>query len=585
MDALYGEHLDRVRAAVLRSHSLSTVAEWICENTSLRGEPFTFLDHEFQEVIARDPSRQKNVRKCAQVGISELSGRLALAFANVMDSVTGIYTLPTADFAKNFVKTRVDPIILASKALKDALNNTADNTQVKQFGTSFIYFKGTIGQAAAISVPADFIVHDEVDFSDQMVMSTYESRLIHSPHKLKLKFSTPTVDGYGISAEFQSSRRFWNFVKCSHCATWFLPSYFDHVHVPGFDADKKEITKDKLAQIRWSEAKVLCPHCGLEPELTPGHRAWVCENPFENHEAAGYQVQPFDAPRVISAAYLVEASTKYDRWVDFVNFGLGLPAEDKESSFSREELEQLFTRAAMGGFYQRVGGIDMGMMCHVVIAGVNSQGQMLIIHTERVPLAKIKVRKEELWRAHGVALSVMDSQPYTETLFSMQERDRNLFGAVYVTSKGLQLYTLKKTEEEREATAEDKEAKKGEEAERQVNINRNKAFDGFMHFLRAGNLFILEDANKELIIQHMQDMKRVKEFTAEKEVTFVWQKSAKGNDHFHHALLYAWIAAKMRGVAGGLIVLPWLVAKIRTKEKEEEERPGVILGSKLVLPR
>jgi hypothetical protein len=572
VDSLYGEHLDRVRAAVLKAHSLASVPEWICENTTLRGEPFNFVGHEFQETIARDPSRQKNIRKCAQVGISELSHRLALALASILDSSTFIYTLPTADFAKNFVKTRVDPTVATSKALREALNSTADNTQIKQFGNSFIYFKGTIGTSAAISVPADGVIHDEVDFSDQMVMSNYESRLIHSPYKFKLKFSTPTVEGFGISAEFQSSRRFWNFVKCNHCNEWFLPSYFEHVQIPGFDGEKKEITKDKLPRIRWQEGKFLCPGCGKEPDLGPAHRIWVCENPLDQYEAAGYQVQPFDAPSVISVPYLIEASTKYDRWPDFVNFGLGLPAEDRESSFSREELEGLFVRGEVKGYHTAVMGIDMGMTCHVTVAAVDAAGRLAIVRTERVPLSQLQKRKEELVSQYRVSLTVMDSQPYTETLYRLQERDPNLYGAVYTTSKDLSLYTLKRTEEKDRADKDDRKARAGEEAERQVNINRNKSLDAFMHFVRAGNLVLIEDDNKETIITHLQDMKRVKDLTAEKEFTYVWQKSAKGNDHFHHALLYTWIASKMRGVATGLVVLPWLVASIRLTDPDAPRR-------------
>jgi hypothetical protein len=173
---------------------------------------------------------------------------------------------------------------------------------------------------------------------------------------------------------------------------------------------------------------------------------------------------------------------------------------------------------------------------------------------------------------YRVSLTVMDSQPYTETLYRLQERDPNLYGAVYTTSKDLSLYTLKRTEEKDRADKDDRKARAGEEAERQVNINRNKSLDALMHFVRAGNLVLVEDDNKETIITHLQDMKRVKDLTAEKEFTYVWQKSAKGNDHFHHALLYTWIASKMRGVATGLVVLPWLVASIRLTDPDAPRR-------------
>lgn len=562
-DTLLLDHLARTKAAVMNAHSLRTAAKWITEKTYLRGEHYSYLHHEFQEVIVSDPSREKNIRKCSQIGLSEVSARVALALASILDNSTFIYTLPTADFAKNFVKTRVDPIIMTSKELKASLNTTADNTQIKQLGSSFIYFKGTIGQSAAISVPADGLIHDEWDFSDLQVASNYESRLTHSPHKLKYKFSTPTVTAFGISAEMDVSRRFFNFARCNHCAEWFLPDYFKHVHVPGFDGDKKEITRDRLHRIRWQEAKLLCPGCGREPDLGPEHRAWVCENPDENFEPAGYQIQPFDAPHIITAASLIQTSTKYDRYVDFVNFGLGLPAEDKETSLTLEDINRCYVRGETSGFWSHVMGVDLGLMCHIVVAGVDPYGRMLIVRTEIVPLPRLYERRLELAKQYGVNLSVSDSQPYADMLMRMQASDPNLYGAVYVTSKDLAQYVLKKLEEPDGADEGDRKVHEGEEEIRQVNINRNRAFDGFMDFVRGGNMQIFEDENREVLTKHWMDMKRIKQFTADKEISYVWQKSAKGQDHFHHAALYAYIASKMRSVAGSGIILPGVMGKFR----------------------
>jgi hypothetical protein len=567
MDRAAADHYDRVKSSVMSSHSLRTAATWITENTFLKGEPYSYLDHEFQEVIVSDPSREKNVRKCSQIGISELFARVGLALANILDSSTTIYTLPTADFAKNFVKTRIDPTVQTSPKLKAALNSTADNMQIKQFGTSFIYYKGTIGQSAAISVPADVLMHDEWDFSDLQIASNYESRLTHSKHKLKYKFSTPTVGAFGISAEMDVSRRFFNMAKCGHCNEWFLPSYFQHVHIPGFSGEKKEISRDRLPHLRWQEAKVLCPGCGLEPDLGPEHRTWVCENPDENFEPAGYQIQPFDAPRIISAADLVLTSTKYDRFVDFVNFGLGLPAEDKETSLGKEEIDRCYEagHAGMVGFFVNVMGIDLGLQCHIVVSGVDPYGRMLTRHTEVVPLARLFERRVELAKQFRVSLTVCDSQPYADILMRMQAQDANLYGAVYVRSANLAVYSIKKLEGEDEAGEDEKSVDAGEERERQVNVNRNRAFDGFMEFVRGGNWLIVPDENRETVTKHLQDMKRIKQFTADKEIAYVWQKSAKGQDHFHHALLYCWIASKMRAVGSSAILLPGILGKFHVE--------------------
>ncbi len=555
-DGVFAAHLQRVKAQTVSSYSLAMIADWVTEHTYIRGEHYSYLHHEFQEKILRDPSREKNVRKCSQIGLSELSVRWSLAVLHVLPSSTIIYTLPTATFAKSFVKTRLDPLIQMSPTLVNSVSSTADNSEIKRFNDSFLYIKGTVGQNAAISVPADGIVNDEVDFSDPGVMSTYQSRLTHSRWKLRLRLSTPTVAKYGISADFDASRRHWNFVKCSCCGHFFLPDYFEHVKIPGFTGDLREINKDNLHKYRVAEAKLICPSCGGVPDLYPAHREWVVENPDDTFEAAGYQVQPFDAPHVISCSDLIISSTKYKRFVDFINFNLGLPAEDKDTTLTKSDVDALYVQGEKPGFSTHVMGIDMGLMCHLMIAGVDSIGQTVVVHTEVVPVGRIKERKRELARQYRVSITVIDTQPYVETVLSLQDEDPNVYGAIFVTSKGIEAYTLKQKE---------KDAEEGKLDIRQLNINRNRALDVLMEFVRSGTLIMIEDENRATITNHLQDMKRVKDFTSDDEISYVWRKSAKGDDHFHFALLYTYLAVQLRGVARGMIVIPSMFATFKVK--------------------
>jgi hypothetical protein len=557
-DTVFDEHLARIKSQTLRAHTLESVPEWICENTFIKGEPFSFEDHEYQLAITRDTSREKNIRKCSQVGISELSVRATLAVLMIIEGSTFIYTMPTATGSKKFAKTRIDPIIKGSPALRAAIDVTADNTELKQLNNSFLYINGTIGAAAAISVPADGVVHDEVDFSDPEVMSNYQSRLKHSPYRLRWRFSTPTVEGYGISAEFENSRQHWNMVKCHHCNHSFVPDYFSHLRIPGFGGDLREIRKDNLHTLNYPDAYIECPGCGKKPSLQVDHREWVVKNSESNFAAAGYQIQPFDAPNVIALGDLIATSTTYSRYVDFVNFELGLPAEDKESVLTQAELEGYYVTGIVPGFWRHVVGIDMGMICHIVIAGVDAYGRMLVVHTERVPLNRIEERLKELNERYRFNLSVMDHQPYTDVLMRLQKSDPNLYAGVYVASQDIQTFKVKKKEkDEDDAQVE----------VRQVNINRNRALDGLMTFARSGNLALLDDSNKALLIKHMQDMKRVKAFNnaGEKEISYVWRKSANGEDHFHHALLYCWVASQMQGISQSSLILPSLMSKFRIK--------------------
>jgi hypothetical protein len=170
------EHVERVRTAVLKSHTAASIAKWIVEKTTHAFMNYSYHNHEFQERILSDTSRETNVRKCSQIGVSEVSVRKALALVNILNPYTVAYTLPTAKFAGTFVKTRIDPVIEGSKTMMSNVHSTNNNSDVKQFGASFLYIRGAASSNAPISIPCDHLIHDEYDFSDQEVLGQYISR-------------------------------------------------------------------------------------------------------------------------------------------------------------------------------------------------------------------------------------------------------------------------------------------------------------------------------------------------------------------------------------------------------------------------
>lgn len=558
-DELVTSHMERVHSLLVGGYDFSKIPKWIEDYTRLKGQNFSFKDHEYQLAVLNDRSRNVNVRKCSQIGISELSVRLALAEVCIIPGFTVMYTLPTAFFAKTFAKTRVDPVIQGSPKLAAAIHESADNCELKQFGESFIYFKGTKGASTAISVPADHLFHDELDFSDLDTVSNYQSRLPHSKYKLTTKFSTPTVEKYGISAEFAKSRRFFNICKCNHCNHAFIPNYFRDVRVKGWDRDLKEITKENIHEVDHKSAHVFCPKCGLAPDLSPAHREWVCENPYGDQDTAGYQITPFDAPRVILPSDLVKASTDYERYADFINFRLGLPAEDKDSAISAEDLDNLWITASGSGYVAYVMGIDIGQICHLMVAGVKAGGigGIDVLISEKVPHHSLEKRKAELQQQYPIRLTVMDSQPYFDMLIRMQGVDHNLWGALFVKSKDLDLYKLRIKEQEED---------KGQMYVRQLDINRNRGFDALMEAMRAGQVKIMQDSSKDEIVKHLTDMTRLRILNDENEFSYVWRKSESKNDHFHHTLLYLFMASKLTGLASNLIIMPIYVGAIRIKQ-------------------
>lgn len=556
-------HLDRVKAATVGKLGRKDLPKWIEKNTFINGKPFSFKGHEYQHSILLDESEELVVRKSAQTGISEMAMRMALGLVMVMPGAFRIgYTFPSASFAASYSKTRFNPIIQNSPVLKGSISNDdLDNSEVKTFGIGKeIYFKGAAVGNAAISTTLDMLIHDELSFSDQDVIGDYSSRIIHSEYKWRLALSTPTFPGDPIDEAFQASRRHFNMCKCGSCGHTFFPDYYSNVKVPGWDRHLDEITKDNLHLVRYNEAQFLCPSCWKPADLSPPNRVLVCENPSEPHIAAGYQVSPFDAPSVISLRDLIVSSTKYASKAKFRQFALGTPSADADSGLTDDDLNRIGVESVRTPFHTHCMGIDLGLTCHFAIGSLDSDGRLGIVHYERVPLARFRERYFQLKAEYRVSITVSDSQPYMDLIMSLSEEDPNLYGAVYVTRQGLELFEVKQKEADPDNALSQV---------RQVQINRNAVFDKFLADVRSEKVWVRKTADWELFKTHLQDMKRASATLRNGEFTSLWQKSSKGHDHYHHTVAaYLSTACQMRGLASGALGSGTpLVSTFRVKQK------------------
>lgn len=558
---VFARHLDRLKSA-LAAHSHETICEFLLKHTRLKGRPFTFEGHEYQQEILSDQAQDIVIMKSAQIGISEMSARLALAKAVLVNGFSTIYTLPAASTAQSFMKTRIDPIVDSSTYLSEMVSKDVDNSSVKRFGDSYIYLKGAQVDRQAISVPADMLITDEVDNSNQDVITLFESRLIHSDWKLTVKLSTPTIPGYGIDLLYAQSRRKMNFCKCCHCNEWFYPDYFKHVRIPGYSGSLDALSKRQFADpaFRWTESYVACPKCSMPADLSPAYRNWVVENPDENFPSSGYRISPFDCPKSVKPSDLVKASTQYERKQDFYNQRLGMPLEDKDTALSREELADALLMERPGMAFSYVFGLDMGNTCWMTICAVLPDNAMIIVKVIPIPLFDVLIKVPAIAREFRCRMGVVDHGPYTETVYRLQQQMPNLFAGVYINrSRGIDLFKVRDQEEDKG---------KAREGLRQVNIIRNKGFDLIMMMVRAGSILKVSDQYDEDWKDQLTDQKRVREFLDD-ELVFVWRKTS-GADHLHHSLLYALVASRLLGVAAGCSQPLPLLLTFKYKERKPE---------------
>ncbi len=114
----------------------------------------SFKGREYQERILKSEAPTIVVKKCSQVGISELMLMRNLALMDILNGFKIIHTLPTALFAQKVMKTRVDPLLASSPKLQSKLNKNLDNASVKQIGDADTR-RRTVSQTATAAGTSD----------------------------------------------------------------------------------------------------------------------------------------------------------------------------------------------------------------------------------------------------------------------------------------------------------------------------------------------------------------------------------------------------------------------------------------------
>lgn len=535
MHALARSFIERVRAGLSQTRNLGQLAGWVERNTRHPKDParhWSFDEHEFQRQILSDSANDQVVKKCAQVGLSEVSLRMALGLIDIFPQSTAIYTLPTATFATTFVRTRFDPVIEHSPELREKLHGDIDNASLKRIGNSFLYIRGTFSKAAAISVPADILIHDEVDFSNQEVLSSYTSRLGHVKEEdiVKRRFSTPTLSGYGVSSLFDESTQNWYAVKCHKCGTWQVPQFMDHVVIPGYERPLKDFDKDDLTDPRYKidEAYLACPRC--RQALTtanlsdPQSRQWVAARPGQTR--SGYQVQPFDVPTINTVPRILRGVADYERKADWVNFRIGQDYQDADTSFLPDALERGFkgpwVQPVPGAAHGCVMGIDVGKTSWVVIGRSNGKG-LDVLHYERIKLTTkeaLPERAGQLARCYGVVMTVVDAAPEWTQAIAVIDKIGRGFASYYSNQRKPSMSFVEPDEEKRV-----------------VSVDRTGLISDVA--ARVNNLeYTFADAPDKATFQaHLGNIKKVRKPDSSGDIKDSWINT--GPDHYGHALFFA----------------------------------------------
>lgn len=530
-------------------------SEWITTNTYLKGKKYSFKNHEYQIDPVNDKHRIRAIQKCAQVGFTETFLRYAICFLVLHQGSQGIFTQPTANDMSNFAKSRVDTVFEECPVITKLGAGGVDSVQLKRIGSSFLNLRGTFGSRAAISVPSDMNIYDELCFSNPRVVSQYKSRLQHSEFKIEVNISTPTIVNYGVAALYNNSDQKKIMLKCSHCGHWQELLWPVNLF---FRRDGKTIPYSQDAfedfvRAEWEySAFIGCTKCSREVDRSWAYREWVAMYPERARDldtgVSGYYMSQLDAP-FINAIDIIKASDPrtqgYKKVEDFYNFVLGLPYEGGDSVKITEAVRALATYRmeliprASGTWI----GLDLGNTCHLVVIKDFYLPDMphlsipVVIAKYAIDKDDLETRLPELINFWGALYVVSDAQPYTTTVEKIAKKFPNRMSVAYFGGKPA--YALGKEN-------------------LIVTINRTMMLDQVTEEMPKSQLRVasyLEDA--DTFWSHLKNLVKVKAEDDDGTEYFEYQKV--GPDHYGYALGYALTARKIWyevKPAGGLGVAP-----------------------------
>lgn len=327
-----------------------SILHWIVERgiVNEKGEPFDFRDRAFLVDILTDWTPNMALMACAQVGKSVTFSTKSL-FALKHLHLNTIYTMSSDEDVRKFVKTKMNPIILANK--HDLGGMDSDSIELKELGKRFLLFQGTNSTTAGVSDTADILIHDEISRSDQLVIERFKSRTKASLFKGRWMFSNPGTERDELDLQHQKSdQKEWH-VTCPHCQLVHVMVFPDSV-----DMDRKvyvckeckgDLDKNVIRHGKW---------------IDRDGQVWTGKiNP--RYKISGWRISHLMCPW-ISAEDVIEDSEGDPAY--FNNFVLGKAYSPGDLSINKTTILDLWTPKELD-IGPRYIGIDVGNIKHYVI--------------------------------------------------------------------------------------------------------------------------------------------------------------------------------------------------------------------------
>lgn len=378
-----------------------------------KGVEWSFDDMKWQVAILDDLHPSIVSMKPTQIGHTTIATLKALWFISYNQS-RAMYTLPRRDDVTDYTVSTVDPIIEHSEFL--SVRTTSSSTRLKRVGDSFFHIMEA--SVTPRMLPVDILVNDEVDLSDQDNLEQFVARLDRSKYQYHYRFSTPTVSGFGIDAEYaRSDRREW-VITCSRCNNELVLDWNIHLvreKVPYYECDK-------------------CHQVLRIEDIVNGE--WIAQSPSSNIH--GYHISHMMMPISRPPAKLIEEEIVMDTRT-FYNLRLGAPWRPVGGSMPLVLfMEHAFRSGHVMQAHKEKGytyylGADQANDIHVIVGRVaNNSEHIEIIYVEHIKHSVDSDQFDRLGaiiRMFDIDFGVCDANPNRASIYSIAREFNGKIGA------------------------------------------------------------------------------------------------------------------------------------------------------------
>jgi len=494
---LYGQLFDSIDQRFGTDDAGKPFHEWV-KGVVLDGRPFACDRHEYLVEPYRDDHPHQVEMKATQLGLTTKAMLKALYGARFKGYKGILYLFPSRSDVLDFSRARVAPLIEENPDTIGKWLRDTDSAGLKQVWNAFLYLRGMHSRVGLKSVPADFIVFDELDEAPQNAVDMAMERMAHSEFKEVLKLSNPTLPDYGIDKAFQETdQRHW-LLRCEKCGKYTC---------------LEDTFPDCLITVKGRGIRT-CQKC--RAELNPSIGEWVAKRSSVTDKRGYHYSQLFS--HFVDPADILHQFRTTNNLTDFYNLKIGAPYVTAENRLSVQEV--LVLCGSDGVSSQDSGpcsmGVDQGRDLHAVVGKKHPEKTGRLIH---LGVYKDWEELDRLMKNFNVSRCVVDALPETRNARAFAERFK---GKVY-----LNYYNIHQ-----------KNHYAWNEKELIVSCNRTESLDASHKEIM--DRWIILPRESETVKEFAQHLHNVAKKLEEDEETgskrYVYVKL--GPDHFRHAFNY-----------------------------------------------